>query len=223
MSPGSLLLDERTPAAVVAELQKRHHLVEMRTRLPERGGAGDDPAHAGRVDRSRRGPVLLPGVAGVVGPLFDEPGGFDRDGTGATACGRSRARRSISAAVPGSTRAGWGRFTARALSFARAVFEEAVRGRMPEGIRRDVPHGVRRFRLLPVPDRGILAPAVPADAGALPVRLQGAGTDHLQGVSGARAVRAAGGQGERGVPGPRGCSRRCSCVRCCRTARRRRC
>ena len=32
MSPGSLLLDERTPAAVVAELQKRGHKVEMRSR-----------------------------------------------------------------------------------------------------------------------------------------------------------------------------------------------
>ncbi len=33
MNPGSLLLDERTPAAVVAELQKRRHVVEMRTRF----------------------------------------------------------------------------------------------------------------------------------------------------------------------------------------------
>jgi len=32
MNPGSLLLDERTPAPVVAELQKRHHVVEMRSR-----------------------------------------------------------------------------------------------------------------------------------------------------------------------------------------------
>jgi gamma-glutamyltranspeptidase/glutathione hydrolase len=32
MSPGSLLLDERTPAAVVTELQRRKHLVEMRSR-----------------------------------------------------------------------------------------------------------------------------------------------------------------------------------------------
>jgi gamma-glutamyltranspeptidase/glutathione hydrolase len=32
MSPGSLLLDERIAAAVVAELQKRRHAVEMRTR-----------------------------------------------------------------------------------------------------------------------------------------------------------------------------------------------
>ncbi|MBZ5582096.1 MAG: gamma-glutamyltransferase family protein [Acidobacteriia bacterium] len=32
MSPGSLLLDERTPAAVVAELQKRKHLVDLRSR-----------------------------------------------------------------------------------------------------------------------------------------------------------------------------------------------
>ncbi len=33
MSPGSLLLDERTLPAVVAELQKRGHKVEMRTRF----------------------------------------------------------------------------------------------------------------------------------------------------------------------------------------------
>jgi gamma-glutamyltranspeptidase/glutathione hydrolase len=33
MSPGSLLLDERTPPDVVAELQKRGHKVEMRTRF----------------------------------------------------------------------------------------------------------------------------------------------------------------------------------------------
>jgi gamma-glutamyltranspeptidase/glutathione hydrolase len=32
MSPGSLLLDERTAQAVVAELQRRKHVVEMRTR-----------------------------------------------------------------------------------------------------------------------------------------------------------------------------------------------
>jgi hypothetical protein len=32
MSPGKLLLDERTPASVVSELQKRHHLIEMRSR-----------------------------------------------------------------------------------------------------------------------------------------------------------------------------------------------
>jgi len=33
MSPGTLLLDDRTAPAVIAELQKRHHLVEMRTRF----------------------------------------------------------------------------------------------------------------------------------------------------------------------------------------------
>ncbi len=32
MSPGSLLLDERTPAAVVSDLQRRKHLVEIRSR-----------------------------------------------------------------------------------------------------------------------------------------------------------------------------------------------
>ena len=33
MSPGSLLLDERTAAAVVTELQRRKHLIEMRSRM----------------------------------------------------------------------------------------------------------------------------------------------------------------------------------------------
>ena len=33
MSPGSLLLDERTPSAIVAELQKRGHKVEIRSRF----------------------------------------------------------------------------------------------------------------------------------------------------------------------------------------------
>jgi gamma-glutamyltranspeptidase/glutathione hydrolase len=32
MSPGKLLLDERTAAAVVTELQRRHHIIEMRSR-----------------------------------------------------------------------------------------------------------------------------------------------------------------------------------------------
>jgi hypothetical protein len=32
MSPGTLLLDERTPTNVVAELQKKNHKVEIRTR-----------------------------------------------------------------------------------------------------------------------------------------------------------------------------------------------
>jgi gamma-glutamyltranspeptidase/glutathione hydrolase len=32
MSPGKLLLDERTPQAVVTELEKRHHVIEMRSR-----------------------------------------------------------------------------------------------------------------------------------------------------------------------------------------------
>jgi len=33
MSPGSLLLDERTPAAVVDDLRQRGHKIEMRTRF----------------------------------------------------------------------------------------------------------------------------------------------------------------------------------------------
>jgi len=33
MSPGTLLLDERTPPNVIAELQKRHHAVEVRNRF----------------------------------------------------------------------------------------------------------------------------------------------------------------------------------------------
>ena len=70
---------------------------------------------------------------------------------------------------------------------------------MPARIRRDLPHGVRRFRLLPVPHRGVLAQALRADPGGLPLRLQGAGADHLQGLSHARALRPAGGPRERSV------------------------
>ncbi len=54
--------------------------------------------------------------------------------------------------------------------------------------------------------------------GEVPLRVQGAGTDHLQGVSSARALRAAGGQGKRGVPGRHACCAKCFCARCCHTA-----
>lgn len=40
MSPGSLLLDERTPAAVVSELSKRNHKVEMRSRYASGAAPG---------------------------------------------------------------------------------------------------------------------------------------------------------------------------------------
>jgi gamma-glutamyltranspeptidase/glutathione hydrolase len=40
MSPGDLLLDERTPPSVVSELQKRNHHVEMRARYDSGAAPG---------------------------------------------------------------------------------------------------------------------------------------------------------------------------------------
>ena len=112
---------------------------------------------------------------------------------------------------------------ARAVPFARPVLDEAVSKRVSARIRRDLPHGLRRFRVLPVPQRGILAETVRPDAPSFSVRLQSAGTNHLQSVSGASALWLAGWQGEPGVPRCAARSRRCFCARCCRTAGRRRC
>src|ERR1035441_1388415 len=70
----------------------------------------------------------------------------------------------------------------RQLSFARPLLAAAFRVHLPAGIRADLPHGLRRFRLLPVPYPGVLGQAVLAGARRLPVRLQSAGTDHLQNV-----------------------------------------
>ena len=65
-------------------------------------------------------------VAGVVGPLFDEPGGFDRDALGRAPASRWPRRASTSAAVPGNTKAGSGQiYSPRAVSFARPVFAQA--------------------------------------------------------------------------------------------------
>ena len=126
MSPGSLLLDERTPPASIAELQKRHHVVEMRSRYVERVGAGVDPAAADGADRSGRGPVLLPVVAGVVGPLFEEPGRIRSRRAGAT---RLRALAAEHIYIGGSSwkYEGWlGQiYSARAVPLARQIFEES--------------------------------------------------------------------------------------------------
>src|SRR5207302_2486137 len=48
--------------------------------LSERRRAGDGAVDAVRPGRGRSRSVLLPGCAGVVGPLFEEPGAFDREG-----------------------------------------------------------------------------------------------------------------------------------------------
>ena len=79
------------------------------------------------------------------------------------------------------------------------------------------------FAFYQFPDRGVLAPAVRADPGGLPLRLQGAGADHLQGVSRARALRPAGRHRERSVSGRAGAARDVPASACCRTATRRRC
>src|ERR1017187_279342 len=67
----------------------------------------------------------------------------------------------------------------RTLLDARPLLQEALRGRVPARIQRGLPGGVRRFRLLPIPHAGILEQAFRAGAGALPLRLQSAGTDYL--------------------------------------------
>ena len=192
MSPGDLLLDERTPPAVVAELQKRKHHVETRPPFDSGAAPVDDPAESQRHDRGRIRPVLLPRRARMVGPLFDEPSAFDRDGLAA----RLRALAAEGVYIGGSSwkYEGWlGQiYTPRPLSFARPFLAPALRSRVPARVRRNVSHGVRRFRLLPVPQRGFLAQAVSPDARKLPLRLQSAGTDHLQGVSVACTLRPAG-------------------------------
>ena len=53
-----------------------------------------------------------------------------------------------------------------------------------------------------------------AHAAGFPLRLQSARTDHLQGVPRASALRRAGRQAERSVPGRAACSNGCSCGRC---------
>ena len=63
----------------------------------------------------------------MVGPLFEEPGGFDREGLAAK-LRRAAPRTSTSAAVPGNTKAGWGRSTrasatCRAGGFRKRLFE----------------------------------------------------------------------------------------------------
>src|SRR5208283_671647 len=94
---------------------------------------------------------------------------------------------------------------ARSLPFARAVFHEAVSKRVSARVCRNLPHRLRRLRLLPVPQRGFLAQAICADAGAFSIRLQSAGTNNLQSVSSPSALRLAGRQGESGVS-------RCGCA-----------
>src|SRR5580658_967489 len=92
---------------------------------------------------------------------------------------------------------------ARQLSFARPAFAAALRGHLPARVRANLSHCLRGFRLLSVSYGGILGPAVRAGARRLPVRLQSAGTDHLQDVPDAFALRAAGRQRKRGVSGCR--------------------
>ena len=61
MSPGTLLLDERTPPAVIAELQRRKHLVDIRSRYASGAAPVMIRFWPERADRGRRGPVLLSG------------------------------------------------------------------------------------------------------------------------------------------------------------------
>ena len=129
MNPGSLLLDERTPPQVVAELQKRKHVVEMRSQVCQRVGAGADPHVSHRGDRGGRRPVLLPDLTGVVGPLFDEPARSTATGW-PSGCGRWPENRIY---IGGSSwkYEGWlGQIYSRgAVSFARQVLAQGCSSR----------------------------------------------------------------------------------------------
>jgi len=128
------------------------------------------------------------------GLLFEEPGGFDREGLAA----RLRSAASENIYIGGSSwkYEGWlgqvytrDRYLSRG-RFSKRLFETECLREYAETFS----HGVRRFRVLSVPHGRFLAQIVPPGAAKLPLRLQSAGTDHLQGVSGACALRAQAGK-----------------------------
>ncbi len=226
MNPGELLLDERIAAGGgggAAEARAQGGDAQSRY------ASGAAPVlirlYPSGDDRSGRGPVLFPVRAGVVGPLFDEPGGVRSRRAGRKTARAAPNRTSTSAAVPGSTKGGWARFTSRERYLvARQVFAEGVRGGVPARVRRDLSHGLRRFRFLPVPHRGILAQAVSARRRAH-FRFAFKVPEQIT----CKVFPAHARYGPQARPGERRrswtatCCRRCSCVRCCRIASRPRC
>src|SRR5262249_25957556 len=85
---------------------------------------------------------------------------------------------------------------ARTVSFAGAIFAAGVRTGLPARIRGNISDCVRRFRILPISFRRVLAQAVYANAAKVSIRLQGSRTDYLQDLPGARPLRATGGERE---------------------------
>ena len=74
-------------------------------------------------------------------------------------------------------------FTASRYMVARPVLREALSGRVPGRIRRNIPDRLRRFFVLPVPFRAVLAAAVPLRARIVEICVQSARRDHGKAVS----------------------------------------
>src|SRR5260221_7328170 len=75
-----------------------------------------------------------------------------------------------------------------ALSVSGEVFEKSFPRELPERIRHRFSRGVRRLRVLSISQRRFLAAALSSGSAQLPVRLQSAGTDYMQGLPGAAAI-----------------------------------
>ena len=96
--------------------------------------------------------------------LFDEPGAFDRDQLAARL--RELAAQNIYIGGSSWKYEGWlGQVYSRARYLARGKFSKRVfETKCLQRVRRDLSHRVRRFRVLPVPHRRLLAQALRAGA-----------------------------------------------------------
>ena len=199
-------------------------MVEMRSRY----ASGSAPVLVrllpdGR-DRGGRGPVLLPVLAGVVGPLFDEPGGVRPRRAGGAPARARRARTSTSAAARGSTRAGSGRSTGASGTF-RAASSRASSSRpsacasMPRPSRRCA--AISRSTSSPPRSSGGSCSHKTPEHFQFAFKVPEQITCKVFPTHARYGPQA--GTGERGVPGRAHVAARCSCARCCRTGTRRRC
>ncbi len=122
MTPGSLYIDERIPSNVAEELAKRGHKITIKSRYD----SGTAPVlirlHPTGLIEAGADPFYYPGVAGVVGPLFDEPGGFDRDALAEKLRALARAEHLHRRQFVEVRRLARADLLARAISFARQVF-----------------------------------------------------------------------------------------------------
>ena len=217
MKPGSLLLDERTAAGRGRRnCKKRGHMVEMQSRYDSGCGAGVDPAVSQRRDRGRRRPVLLParrrrGRAAVrrAGRLSTATALADR--LRALAAREHLHRRQlveVRRLAGADLLAASG--TCRAADFRSRLFEAECLREYAETF--PTVCGDFAFYQFPTEEfwRALFAQA-PAE---FPLRLQSAGTDHLQGVS--ARTRATGRRRARRTrrSWTPACCRKCSCVRC---------